>query len=813
MASAATVVQKLKIPPLPSGLTLNTGPTDDFNEVEMTSILRKPSPPVQVPRQQQLKRLRPAVEDYYSDTELPFRSQSHSHGHVADRKMIPSRDRSRYATQPISTYYNRLNSPHAQTHLYIPKRRRYKRPVDVDSHDEMMTRDRTGDYRAELFFAQRRRLIKLQEHQRHLMHLSRPVSTGDIRHTEQAPSPVPSKRSDQHIRKHTQSGTVKTGVPLVEYVEEVTEEYVIVDDGLRPLRHQNSISATQQIQGYELTAPAAMQSQSPNQMRRGGIDSGLGTATPTTNGTDSRSRPNTLASGSQLNQQPRTQAQTQTLPGNAMNQARVGVYSQNNKAKKKPMPRLGETDQADSSAVLIPVTDRQNSFTAEEILGEDIFGGGSSGGGRDDGEDIIKKFARAARNDAKPFVEEQDGRDGGRQWTRLFRFLNFIRALGTTSYGIFLVTNYWNNPLYTSLNSKPYFYASLTFLCIDLLFTFIKAFPVILWCCWNVKDWERKKWHRSFSIWNLVADHELLLDVGPILANVILRVYGFRLGEVVSIVQATQNAAETGSVVNVAGVELKQRDMNLIMLAVFAFTLFSTMTLHTLRLTRLLISQKRAYMLSFMVVIKILLLMFDLLTNALLLYETLVFKLTGLFTMTLVVNLVLAVFAASPLIGLTTNVLVNIPLHLCHLRMQLHSRSLPTGEVGRDVAFGRVFKAALRKACHPLIMAFFGTYAAFSFFALAYILHEIYQLDYSTVQGLPSTVPMTLSSSNQEGGGFWVQWSNQESRQRILIVMLWFNLVVNYGAGVVSSAGFWVLQVMRMPWAVCKGMGCRASRR
>lgn len=110
--------------------------------------------------------------------------------------------------------------------------------------------------------------------------------------------------------------------------------------------------------------------------------------------------------------------------------------------------------------------------------------------------------------------------------------------------------------------------------------------------------------------------------------------------------------------------------------------------------------------------------------------------------MSLLINLVLAVFAVSPAIGLTTNVLVNLPLHVTHLQMQLKNRVLIDGQQGNRVSIKRLLVAAMRKTFHPLIMAVFGMYAVFSLLALCFILKGIYDQDYSQLQQVPATIPL-----------------------------------------------------------------------
>lgn len=425
----------------------------------------------------------------------------------------------------------------------------------------------------------------------------------------------------------------------------------------------------------------------------------------------------------------------------------------------------------------------QPNYTAEQILMEDIYDYGPRQR-KKKGDDMIKQFSTAAKRDMDPVATCAS--DSEKWWTRLFRFINFLRAIGTTAYGIYTVVSVWNSPLYINLGAKAFLYASLAFLCIDLLMTFIKAFPSIFWICWDVKTWD--PFARTFSIWNLVADHELILDVSTLLANIILKIYGFRMGEVVSNSNATDL---NGTPLSDFGLNWSQKTMNLAMLGIFCITLLLTVALHTLRLVHTLL-KKSAVSLSIIVIVKVLLLLYDLATNSLLLYEVLLYQQEELFELTTLVNIVLAVFAASPAIGLTTNVLVNFPLHYTHIRLSLRGKSLSNGMSGSQVSVRRVVRAAASKTFHPFIFSFFGTYAIFSAGAMAYILYVLYNFNSSQLLEIPATVGVNFST------GPMAVLSEGEQRQRLLQIMVTVNFIVNYLLGVVFGVGYWIYQLLLM---------------
>ena len=291
--------------------------------------------------------------------------------------------------------------------------------------------------------------------------------------------------------------------------------------------------------------------------------------------------------------------------------------------------------------------------------------------------------------------------------------------------------------------------------------------------------------------------------------------YGFRLGEIVA---STNSLALDGQPLQILGISANVREINSWMFLVFACTLLLTILLHTTRLVKVLVAKKSAYLLGVLVVLKILFVLFDIATNSFLLYEVLVFQQERLFVMNLITNLVLAVFAVSPALSLTTNALLNFPLHVTHLRMQLRDRQLPSGERGEQVGVVRVMRAAMRKTFHPVITWFFGLYTGFALFALSYILLQVYRLDYRTVVlNVPSTLlpgyvpvpgPAPNGTASNDGTAIppgssdpYLAWlNNAQERQDVLVTMLWLNVIGNYGIGVASSVLYWLAMVVAAAW-------------
>jgi hypothetical protein len=106
-----------------------------------------------------------------------------------------------------------------------------------------------------------------------------------------------------------------------------------------------------------------------------------------------------------------------------------------------------------------------------------------------------------------------------------------------------------------------------------------------------------------------------------------------------------------------------------------------------------------------------------------------------------------------------------------------------------------VLKAATHKTFHPLISSTLGTYGIFSVVALCYVLHVLYQMDYTETLSVPPTI-----------GSF-----GSGSSPRDLIVLVWLNLIVNYAVGIFCTIVYWFMQLIIKPvgWLWRQVNACR----
>ncbi|KAJ3118919.1 hypothetical protein HDU96_006570 [Phlyctochytrium bullatum] len=382
------------------------------------------------------------------------------------------------------------------------------------------------------------------------------------------------------------------------------------------------------------------------------------------------------------------------------------------------------------------------------------------------------------------------------------------------------------SPYTVALNAQGLMIALIFFNIVDLLVTFVKAYPKTLWFFWNVKEWDPLV--RVYSIWGVIADHELLTDIAPVLINVILKIYSYRLDEIVANPNASSTILSTKVTLNNV---TDPKIYNYVQLILFGITALYIILFHAVRLLRVLAFEKKAPFLAALVVLKALLLCWDIMTNSLLLYETLVSRGTQLFAPNHTVNLVLSVAIPSPLVTLTTNVLLNLPLHYFFLRMQLNGLAEQAAKAGAakgneaaetakeivNVPWTRVAWTAMRKTFHPLISAVFGSYAIYALIALLYILTDLKYFDPQA--GLKGNAGLFLPNSSFFG---WSTTSDvaldvsavnatvaaTADRRNVLAGIVWINVVANYGVGALAGVAYWVFGVV-LPGALGGVRGMR----
>ncbi|KAI9146579.1 hypothetical protein BKA69DRAFT_1034764 [Paraphysoderma sedebokerense] len=354
------------------------------------------------------------------------------------------------------------------------------------------------------------------------------------------------------------------------------------------------------------------------------------------------------------------------------------------------------------------------------------------------------------------------------------RWSNLFRAGVTTTFGIYQSVRLLNDEFYRLLHTEQFLYANIIFLVLDLVLTIVRTFPNSFdKYVRNVK----KPLERNVSIWALVADPDLIIDTIFLMPNIILKLYSFRLGELI-----TNHNIKTLVSLEVSYNSNLIFDENLIQLIVFYATLMSTLAFYTIHICYTLVTNHRSYFLSSLIFVKFIFVSFDIFICSILLYETLVTRNFNLFQLTVVDKLVLSVIAVSPFVNMVSNTFINFPLHYSFIRTSLKDRLLifrssflptPTSSnltpsyplevaigTGSNIPFARVFKASLRKTFHPIVNAIFGTYTLYSLISIYLTVGYLLQLDSFTTVGVllfpglgsPTSTP-TLSPSNSTSNG------------------------------------------------------------
>ncbi|KAL6602186.1 hypothetical protein LY90DRAFT_678022 [Neocallimastix californiae] len=249
---------------------------------------------------------------------------------------------------------------------------------------------------------------------------------------------------------------------------------------------------------------------------------------------------------------------------------------------------------------------------------------------------------------------------------KYFKKINLFRSIITTLYGIYELYENLTDSNIKKFGAVPFIIISFVFLWVDLFIALIKAFPKNIWFLWNVKDWDPIK--NTWTVWSLVADHNTILDVLPVMINVIMKVYHFRLSQLIS-------SSEVGSIFNDNSIpSLNIYDLNQVSLILFLISLYSSLILYAIRIDMAILSRSNSFGLAAVVIVKVILMIIDITTNLILLYEYLVTLGTEIFTFNSITLILFSILLFSFIVTLCTNVVVNLPLHYFFLRMGIKIR-------------------------------------------------------------------------------------------------------------------------------------------
>jgi hypothetical protein len=127
----------------------------------------------------------------------------------------------------------------------------------------------------------------------------------------------------------------------------------------------------------------------------------------------------------------------------------------------------------------------------------------------------------------EPIVTPQKTKPDTFWWQKV----QLVRAISLGIYTYLTTFDGLGDPKVAALGGKPLLYAILTFSAFDMFFAIVKAWPRRFWVFWNVRDWDALQ--SISSVWAIIADHELVLDIIPLIGNFALRIYSYRMTELI----------------------------------------------------------------------------------------------------------------------------------------------------------------------------------------------------------------------------------------------------------------------------------------
>lgn len=305
---------------------------------------------------------------------------------------------------------------------------------------------------------------------------------------------------------------------------------------------------------------------------------------------------------------------------------------------------------------------------------------------------------------------------------------SFVRAVGLSGYSIYSAVMALENPEYQKYDSAALFIVTIIALSFDILFTIFRTFPAILKSL-NLSENLAKIFPflkaSGVGIWSLILDKDMVMDMLTPMINAILKVYSYRFTEILSNPNATDSLANAGGTANgnysgnaqtdIANSLNDQGKINFILLLLFGLTLVYLIIYHSFRIA-FVVGKRGSYEFGAFLVIKGLLLIFNIVASAFFLYEALVPRRLDLFRNDNVTNFALAVIVPSSVVSLMSNCLVNFPMHYYYLKItktekvKKNSPESPPSSVG----FKQLFtEAAYNAFMHPLNALVFGGYSVF----------------------------------------------------------------------------------------------------
>lgn len=244
-------------------------------------------------------------------------------------------------------------------------------------------------------------------------------------------------------------------------------------------------------------------------------------------------------------------------------------------------------------------------------------------------------------------------------------------------------------------------------------------------------------------------------------ANITLRIYSYRLSELVQNPDALNSISNNGFNLNNWSDPVYS---NFVQLILWGISIAATLLFHTFLRIRFFTVKYHAPSLGLVIGVKSLLLLFDMCASSLFLYSFLVSLGIEIFGSSPDIPLMIGIMVASPVISTVCNTLVNIPLMYTF------------GQLEKGTSSQECLKKAMEKVFSPfsLILSIFD---AFYIVVMAYLLNKL---------RLISITPQLDTLVNL------VAWNPKQT----VIWIISFNYALNYLIGMAFTLVYWSLKII-----------------
>lgn len=266
------------------------------------------------------------------------------------------------------------------------------------------------------------------------------------------------------------------------------------------------------------------------------------------------------------------------------------------------------------------------------------------------------------------------------------------------------------------------------------------------------------------NVWAIIADHALLLDIVPMFANISLRIYSYRLSELVQNPQAVNSISNNGF--SIVSDWANPVYSNFVQLILWGVSIAGTLLFHTILRFHFFSFKYKTPTLGFMIIIKAVMLLLDMCASSLFLYCFLVSLGINIFGTSPDIPLMLSIMAASPIISTVGNSLVNVPLLYAF------------GRLKKGVSSTDALKKAFAKVFAPGSL-FLAALTAFYIVVTAYLLNQLHIITIST------------SSSAADLVNF-VTWNPTQS----VVWLISVNFALNYVIGMAFTIAYWSVKLL-----------------